>query len=73
MTQETDKPIDLPSVRFYPNQLVTLVIKQATILIWNETTVTHRHTFETLDWSLKDITTMQLPFGRKIVISREDS
>lgn len=44
------------------------LLRLATVLIWDEATMTHRHAFEALDRSLKDITGVDLSFGGKIVI-----
>ncbi len=43
------------------------VIKAATLILWDEATVAHRHAFEPVDRTLQDITKVPLPFGGKVV------
>ena len=41
---------------------------QSTVLLWDEATMAHRHAFEAVDKTLRDLTNLDEPFGGKIVI-----
>ncbi|KAL5713608.1 DNA helicase [Ranunculus cassubicifolius] len=45
-----------------------LLRQQTAIIIWDEATMSHRHNFEALDQSLRDITGTDALFGGKLVI-----
>ncbi|KAB2597059.1 hypothetical protein D8674_036555 [Pyrus ussuriensis x Pyrus communis] len=44
------------------------LIQKAKAIIWDEATMTHRHAFEALDRTFRDLTDIDLPFGGKIMI-----
>ncbi|CAN6571616.1 unnamed protein product [Malus baccata var. baccata] len=44
------------------------LIQKAKAIIWDEATMTHRHAFEELDRTFRDLTDIDLPFGGKIMI-----
>nr|XP_008380335.2 uncharacterized protein LOC103443294 [Malus domestica] len=44
------------------------LIQKAKAIIWDEATMTHRHAFEALDRTFRDLTDIDLPFGQKIMI-----
>ncbi|CAN6555560.1 unnamed protein product [Malus baccata var. baccata] len=44
------------------------LIQKAKEIIWDEATMTHRHAFEALDRTFRDLTDIDLPFGGKIMI-----
>ncbi|XP_022871453.1 uncharacterized protein LOC111390623 [Olea europaea var. sylvestris] len=44
----------------------------ARLIIWDETPVVHKYTFEALDKMLRDITECQLPFGEKVIMCGGD-
>ncbi|KAB2625677.1 hypothetical protein D8674_017337 [Pyrus ussuriensis x Pyrus communis] len=44
------------------------LIQKAKAIIWEEATMTHRHAFEALDRTFRDLTNIDLPFGGKIMI-----
>ena len=54
------------------------LIEKASLIIWDEAPMTHRHAFEALDKSLRDILSLHdpkaktLPFGGKTVLLRGD-
>ena len=48
------------------------LLKQASLIIWDEVAMTKRQAVETLDRSLQDIMECSLPFGGKVVVFGED-
>ncbi|XP_068328165.1 ATP-dependent DNA helicase PIF1-like [Pyrus communis] len=48
------------------------LIQKAKAIIWDEATMTHRHAFEALDRTFRDLTDIDLPFGGKIMIFGRD-
>ncbi|CAN6545975.1 unnamed protein product [Malus baccata var. baccata] len=44
------------------------LIQKAKAIIWDEATMTHRHAFEALDRTFRDLTDIDLPFEGKIMI-----
>ena len=46
----------------------TELLKQASLIIWDEVAMTKRQAVETLDRSLQDIMDCSLPFGGKVVV-----
>jgi hypothetical protein len=46
----------------------TELLKQASLIIWDEVTMTKRQAVEMLDRSLRDIMGCPLPFGGKVVV-----
>ncbi|XP_024186018.2 uncharacterized protein LOC112190772 [Rosa chinensis] len=44
------------------------LIQDSTAIIWDEAPMTHRHVFEALDRTFRDIMDVELPFGGKIMI-----
>uniref|UniRef100_A0A0D3BDU2 ATP-dependent DNA helicase n=2 Tax=Brassica oleracea var. oleracea TaxID=109376 RepID=A0A0D3BDU2_BRAOL len=57
-----------------PNTMLAELIKKTDLIIWDETPMTHKHAFEALDKSLKDIMSIKNPpakdqtFGGKTVL-----
>lgn len=44
------------------------LLSAATVLLWDEATMAHRHAFEALDRTLRDLTNADAPFRGKIMI-----
>ncbi|XP_024190810.1 uncharacterized protein LOC112194807 isoform X4 [Rosa chinensis] len=44
------------------------LVQDSTAIIWDEAPMTHRHVFEALDRTFRDIMDVDLPFGGKIMI-----
>ncbi|PIA35178.1 hypothetical protein AQUCO_03600084v1 [Aquilegia coerulea] len=44
------------------------LLREASVILWDEATMSHRFTFECLDRSLQDVTDIQLPFGGKVIV-----
>lgn len=59
---------------FTPNSELGELLKQASVIVWDEAPMTHRHVFETVDRSLRDLMksvdpkNKDLPFGGKSVV-----
>jgi ATP-dependent DNA helicase PIF1 len=57
-----------------PNSDLALLLKQTSLIIWDEAPMVHKHGFEAWDRSLKDImttlngTASNLPFGGKVIV-----
>jgi hypothetical protein len=47
-------------------------MRAAALLIWDEAPMSHRHTFEALDRTLRDITGLDQPFGGKVLVAGGD-
>ncbi|XP_074277143.1 uncharacterized protein LOC141600794 [Silene latifolia] len=60
--------------RIKPGSDLAELLIRANIIIWDEAPMTHRHCFEALDKSLKDVLRVldvgnaELPFGGKVVV-----
>ncbi|XP_074291064.1 uncharacterized protein LOC141617823 [Silene latifolia] len=60
--------------RIKPDSDLTELLIRAKLIIWDEAPITHRHCFEALDKSLKDVMRLlhvgnaELPFGGKVVV-----
>ncbi|XP_033138010.1 ATP-dependent DNA helicase PIF1-like [Brassica rapa] len=70
-------PIDLKATstcHITPGTMLAELIEKAALIIWDEAPMTHRHAFEALDKSLRDILSLHdpkaktLPFGGKTVL-----
>ncbi|KAL4436595.1 hypothetical protein ABPG75_003734 [Micractinium tetrahymenae] len=48
------------------------LLRQAALLIWDEAPMAHRHAFEALDRTLRDLTGRDLPFGGKVLVAGGD-
>ena len=44
------------------------LLREASLIIWDEVAMTRRQAVETLDRSLRDITRCDLPFGGKVMV-----
>ncbi|PIA37966.1 LOW QUALITY PROTEIN: hypothetical protein AQUCO_02900072v1 [Aquilegia coerulea] len=44
------------------------LLREASVILWDEATMSHRFAFECLDRSLQDITDIHLPFGGKVAV-----
>ncbi|CAF2330553.1 unnamed protein product [Brassica napus] len=73
-------PIDLKATstcHITPGTMLAELIEKAALIIWDEAPMTHRHAFEALDKSLRDILSLHdpnaktLPFGGKTVLLGE--
>ena len=53
---------------FTKNSGTAELLKQASLIVWDEVAMTKRQAVETLDRSLQDITGCPLPFGGKVVV-----
>ncbi|KAI3737233.1 hypothetical protein L2E82_27230 [Cichorium intybus] len=57
-----------------PNSDVACLLKKTSLIIWDEAPMAHKHAFEALDRSLKDILSSdnynnsQIPFGGKVIV-----
>ncbi|XP_021980701.1 uncharacterized protein LOC110876850 [Helianthus annuus] len=57
-----------------PNGGVARLLRQTTLIIWDEAPMVHKHVFEALDRTLRDILTCgssnnsELPFGGKVIV-----
>jgi len=45
-----------------------LVLQEASLIIWDEAPMTHRHNYEAVDRSLRDLLRVQKPFGGLTVL-----
>ncbi|KAH8957187.1 hypothetical protein BDL97_07G078900, partial [Sphagnum fallax] len=70
-------PIDLHEqsmCMITPRMILALLIQQADLIIWDEAPMVHRHAFEAMDRSLRNLMrpmnpeAEQLPFGGKVVV-----
>ena len=50
---------------------LAILIRRATIIIWDEAPMVNRRTLESLDGEFKDIMEVNLPFGGKVLILGE--
>ena len=48
------------------------LLKQSTVLMWDEATMVHRYAFEAFDRTMRDIMDVDEPFGGKILIMGGD-
>ena len=48
------------------------LLREAALLIWDEAPMAHRHAFEALDRTLRDLTGRDLPFGGKVLVAGGD-
>ncbi|PIA38864.1 hypothetical protein AQUCO_02700218v1 [Aquilegia coerulea] len=44
------------------------LLREASVILWDEATMSHRFAFECLDRSLQDVTDVHLPFGGKVIV-----
>ena len=44
------------------------VVEAASLILWDEATMAHRHAFEALDRTLQDLMHVNLPFGGRVVV-----
>ncbi|CAG8527697.1 589_t:CDS:2, partial [Scutellospora calospora] len=66
-------PIDTnSSYTFSKQSQVGQLLLLVKLIIWDKSSMTHRHAIEALDRSLKDITRNNYPFGSKIIIFVDD-
>ncbi|XP_021727193.1 ATP-dependent DNA helicase PIF1-like [Chenopodium quinoa] len=54
--------------KFSKQDVEAQLVKYATVIIWDEATMTHRHAYEAIDCSLRDLTGVDVPFGGKVVV-----
>ena len=47
---------------------IAALLREASLIIWDEVAMTRRQAVETLDRSLQDITECDLPFGGKVIV-----
>jgi hypothetical protein len=68
-------PIKLTEVSTFsiPKQgVVADLIRCAKLIVWDEAPMGHRHLLEALDRTLQDITSLDLPFGGKVIVLAGD-
>ncbi|XP_021750714.1 ATP-dependent DNA helicase PIF1-like [Chenopodium quinoa] len=58
--------------KFSNQDVEAQLVKYAAVIIWDEATMTHRHAYEAIDRSLRDLTGVDVPFGGKVVVFGED-
>ncbi|XP_076881630.1 uncharacterized protein LOC143529808 [Bidens hawaiensis] len=51
-----------------PDSDLARLLHETSLIIWDEAPMVHKHGFEALDRSLKDIFASELPFGRKVTV-----
>lgn len=51
-----------------PNSWLADLIRQTSLIIWDEAPMIHRHSFESLDRTLRDILKKDTPFGGKVIV-----
>ncbi|PIA34480.1 LOW QUALITY PROTEIN: hypothetical protein AQUCO_03700032v1 [Aquilegia coerulea] len=44
------------------------LLRETSVILWDEATMSHRFAFECLDRSLQDVTDVHLPFGGKVIV-----
>ncbi|XP_021721999.1 ATP-dependent DNA helicase PIF2-like [Chenopodium quinoa] len=54
--------------KFSKQDVEVQLVKYAAVIIWDEATMTHRHAYEAIDRSLRDLTGVDVPFGGKVVV-----
>ncbi|XP_021747710.1 ATP-dependent DNA helicase PIF1-like [Chenopodium quinoa] len=71
----THKTLDIPVTlhasstwKFSKQDVEAQLVKYAAVIIWDEATMTHRHAYEAIDRSLRDLTGVDVPFGGKVVV-----
>ncbi|XP_056688781.1 uncharacterized protein [Spinacia oleracea] len=53
---------------FTKRSKTAILLKNSSIIVWDEAPMTHRYQFEAVDRSLKDLMGNDLPFGGKIIV-----
>ncbi|XP_076924090.1 ATP-dependent DNA helicase RRM3-like [Bidens hawaiensis] len=51
-----------------PDSDLACLLLETSLIIWDEASMVHKHGFEALDRSLKDIFQSELPFGGKVIV-----
>ncbi|XP_076890843.1 ATP-dependent DNA helicase PIF1-like [Bidens hawaiensis] len=51
-----------------PDSDLARLLNETSLIIWDEAPMVHKHGFEALDRSLKDIFSSELPFGGKVIV-----
>ena len=54
--------------KFTKQSGTAILLREASLIIWDEVVMTRRQAVETLDWSSRDITGCDLPFGGKVMV-----
>ena len=59
---------DLSTCNIAPNSELAELIRMTQVVIWDEAPMMHKHAFEALDRTFRDILKVDLPFGNKVLI-----
>ncbi|XP_021866617.2 uncharacterized protein [Spinacia oleracea] len=54
--------------KFSKQDIEAQLVKHAAVIIWDEATMTHRHSYEAVDRSIRDLMGVDIPFGGKVVV-----
>ncbi|XP_021835605.2 uncharacterized protein [Spinacia oleracea] len=54
--------------KFSKQDIEAQLVKHAAVIIWDEATMTHRHAYEAVDRSIRDLMGVDSPFGGKVVV-----
>nr|XP_043616290.1 ATP-dependent DNA helicase pif1-like [Erigeron canadensis] len=51
-----------------PDSWLAELVKETSLIIWDEAPMIHRHSFESLDRTFRDILKTEMPFGGKVIV-----
>jgi hypothetical protein len=64
--------IETPTCNISKNLPMAKVLQQCKLIVWDECTMVHKKSLETLDRTLKDLRNNQNQFGGEMILLSED-